>query len=380
MKKETPTNKPRRPSPWLRPMWWINVVAVVVLLVTYLAPHISPRYFWPLALLAFTYPYQLLVHLGLMGWWAFFRPKRVLLSGAALLLGWGHIGDHVQLFGRGSPSTAVQGEGVKVLSYNVRVFDLYNWTHNVHTRDAIFDLFHREDADILCLQEFFHSPNKRFFRTKDDLMRNFRYTHVHEHYPQHGRFDSHFGVATFSTRPIVARGVIAFPENPNNQCIWSDIAVDGDTIRVYNAHLASYHFGNDDYAFLGSLDTDTPSDTLKRGGLRILKRLRAGVMRRVGEVDRIVEHMTTSPHPVVYCGDMNDVPMSRAYGQFRELLTDAFTESGRGLGGTYIGKLPSLRIDHILHNEELETWDFRTLPDELSDHRPVSCNLAVRAR
>ncbi|MFN6115489.1 MAG: endonuclease/exonuclease/phosphatase family protein [Flavobacteriales bacterium] len=380
MKKETPTNKPRRPSPWLRPMWWINVVAVVVLLVTYLAPHISPRYFWPLALLAFTYPYQLLVHLGLMGWWAFFRPKRVLLSGAALLLGWGHIGDHVQLFGRGSPSTAVQGEGLKVLSYNVRVFDLYNWTHNAHTRDAIFDLFHREDADILCLQEFFHSPNKRFFRTKDDLMRNFRYTHVHEHYPQHGRFDSHFGVATFSTRPIVARGVIAFPENPNNQCIWSDIAVDGDTIRVYNAHLASYHFGNDDYAFLGSLDTDTPGDTLKRGGLRILKRLRAGVMRRVGEVDRIVEHMTTSPHPVVYCGDMNDVPMSRAYGQFRELLTDAFTESGRGLGGTYIGKLPSLRIDHILHNEELETWDFRTLPDELSDHRPVSCNLAVRAR
>ena len=380
MKMETPTNKPRRPSPWLRPMWWINVVAVVVLLVTYLAPHISPRYFWPLALLAFTYPYQLLVHLGLMGWWAFFRPKRVLLSGAALLLGWGHIGDHVQLFGRGSPSTAVQGEGLKVLSYNVRVFDLYNWTHNAHTRDAIFDLFHREDADILCLQEFFHSPNKRFFRTKDDLMRNFRYTHVHEHYPQHGRFDSHFGVATFSTRPIVARGVIAFPENPNNQCIWSDIAVDGDTIRVYNAHLASYHFGNDDYAFLGSLDTDTPGDTLKRGGLRILKRLRAGVMRRVGEVDRIVEHMTTSPHPVVYCGDMNDVPMSRAYGQFRELLTDAFTESGRGLGGTYIGKLPSLRIDHILHNEELETWDFRTLPDELSDHRPVSCNLAVRAR
>lgn len=380
MKKETPTNKPRRPSPWLRPMWWINVVAVVVLLVTYLAPHISPRYFWPLALLAFTYPYQLLVHLGLMGWWAFFRPKRVLLSGAALLLGWGHIGDHVQLFGRGSPSAEVEGAGVKVLSYNVRVFDLYNWTHNVHTRDAIFDLFHREDADILCLQEFFHSPNKRFFRTKDDLMRNFRYTHVHEHYPQHGRFDSHFGVATFSTRPIVARGVIAFPENPNNQCIWSDIAVDGDTIRVYNAHLASYHFGNDDYAFLGSLDTDTPSDTLKSGGLRILKRLKAGVLRRVGEVDRIVEHMTTSPHPVVYCGDMNDVPMSRAYGQFRELLTDAFTESGRGLGGTYIGKLPSLRIDHILHNEELETWDFRTLPDELSDHRPVSCKLAVRAR
>ncbi len=361
-------------------MWWINVVAVLVLFVTYLAPYVSPRYFWPLALLAFTYPYQLLVHIGLMGWWAFFRPKRVLLSGMALLLGWSHIGDHVQLFGRSSPTSDIHGEGVKVLSYNVRVFDLYNWTHNVHTRDAIFDLFHREDADILCLQEFFHSPNKRFFRTKDDLMRNFRYTHLHEHYPQHGRYDSHFGVATFSTRPIVARGVIAFPENPNNQCIWSDIQVDGDTIRVYNAHLASYHFGNDDYAFIGSLDTDTPSDTLKSGGLRILKRLKAGVLRRVGEVDRIVEHMAASPHPVVYCGDMNDVPMSRAYGQFREQLTDAFTESGRGLGGTYIGKLPSLRIDHILHSEELETWDFRTLPDELSDHRPVSCRLGVRAQ
>ncbi len=374
----TSTNETvRRPSPWLRPLWWLNVAAVAVLLITYLAPHVSPAHFWPLALLAFTYPYQLVVHIGFLGWWAFFRPKRMLLSGIALLLGWGHVGDHVQFFGRGAPGQEVAGDGVKLMSYNVRVFDLYNWTHNDRTRDAIFELFHREDADILCLQEFFHSPNKRYFRTKDDLLKNFRYTHVHDHYPQHGRYDSHFGVATFSTRPIVARGVIDFP-NPNNQCIWSDIQMDGDTIRVYNAHLASYHFGNDDYSFIASLDSDMPGDTLRRGGLRILNRLREGVLRRVGEVDRIVEHMARSPHPVVYCGDMNDVPMSRAYGQLRDQLQDAFTESGRGLGGTYIGRLPSLRIDHILHSPGLESWDFRTLPDELSDHRPLTCHLGVR--
>jgi len=370
----------KRPSRWLRPLWWANVLAVAVLLVTYLAPRISPSYFWPLAILAFSYPFQLTLHLVFISLWALLRPKRMLLSIGTLLLGFGHIGDHVQLLGRSSPSAVLSGEGATILSFNVRVFDLYNWTHNRHTRDAIFDLFRREDADILCLQEFYKSSDKRSFRTTTPLLKDFRYRYVHEHYFQHGKFDSHFGIATFSAHPIVGRGVIDFPENRNNQCIWTDIALDGDTIRVYNAHLASYHFGGDDYRFIEHLDTDTRSDTLRSGGMRILMRLKNGVMKRVGEVDRIVEHMAQSPHPVVYCGDMNDVPMSRAYGQFRGLLNDAFVESGRGLGGTYIGKLPSFRIDHILHSPEIESWGFRTLPDELSDHRPTTCHIALKRK
>jgi endonuclease/exonuclease/phosphatase family metal-dependent hydrolase len=95
-------------------------------------------------------------------------------------------------------------------------------------------------------------------------------------------------------------------------------------------------------------------------------------------VAKIAEHMNRSPHPVVYCGDMNDVPMSYGYTMLREQLDDAFVENGRGTGGTYIGKLPSFRIDHILHSEALESWNFTTHPEELSDHHAISCLLAPR--
>ncbi|MCB0778469.1 MAG: endonuclease/exonuclease/phosphatase family protein, partial [Flavobacteriales bacterium] len=93
----------------------------------------------------------------------------------------------------------------------------------------------------------------------------------------------------------------------------------------------------------------------------------------------IVDHMQDSPHPVLYCGDMNDVPMSYGYARLRELLDDAFVESGRGTGGTYIGDLPSLRIDHILFGEGLEAWDFNTLGDELSDHRAITTYIGLVA-
>lgn len=374
----TNSTETKRPSRWHRPLWWLNVLAAVVFLITFLAPSVSPVISWIPALLAMTFVFQLAIHVGFLVWWFLFRRKRMLLSGALLVLGYGHVKDHVQFFGRSGPEKSTVQE-MKVLSYNVRLFDLYNWSHNKVTRDSIFTLLHREDADVLCLQEFFQSNDARFFPTRSSLLKDFRYKQAHEHYTHEARYDQHFGIATFSTFPIVKKGFIDFPGTTNNVCIWSDIALTSDTIRVYNAHLASYHFGDEDYKFLQDLDTDTHTDSLKLGGERILKRLRRGFRLRAGEVEKIAEHMRNSPHPVLYCGDMNDVPMSYGYAALRSVLEDAFVESGTGLGGTYIGNLPSLRIDHILHGPELEAWDFRTLPNELSDHRAISSTIGLRA-
>ena len=37
----------------------------------------------------------------------------------------------------------------------------------------------------------------------------------------------------------------------------------------------------------------------------------------------------------------------------------------------------AFRIDHILHSEAIRSWDFRTVPDELSDHRAIACRVAL---
>ena len=72
------------------------------------------------------------------------------------------------------------------------------------------------------------------------------------------------------------------------------------------------------------------------------------------------------------CGDFNDTPSSYTYTTISKNLKDAFVETGTGFGRTYVGKFPSYRIDYILYQGELNAYDFQTLPDELSDHYPIT--------
>ena len=69
--------------------------------------------------------------------------------------------------------------------------------------------------------------------------------------------------------------------------------------------------------------------------------------------------------------------MSYSYHTLRDAgLMDAFVEKAAGAWGhTYIGDFPSFRIDRLLHGPELEAYDFRTLPEELSDHRAINALL-----
>lgn len=365
----------RRASRWHLPIWWANGLAVLVLLATYLAPHVSPKTFWPLALLAFGFPYLLALHACFLIYWLIFRPKRMLLSGVAVLLGIGHVRDHVQLFGSDAAPSAI-GEPVKLMSWNVRLFDLYSWGSHPKVRDRIFEVLRREEPGILCLQEFFHSSNNRLFRTRDEIVDNMGYRE-HLGWAASAAYER-FGVATFSKHPITGRGRIDFGRRSSNICIWTDIRIGEDTVRVYNAHLASYHFGRDDYRFIEGIERERTTDSLMAGGSRIMRLLRGGAARRAEEAALIAEDMDRSPHPVVFCGDINDVPMSFAYGVLRDGRRDAFVESGQGFGGTYIGDLPKLRIDHVLHAAAIASWGFHVLPEELSDHHAIVATVAVR--
>jgi endonuclease/exonuclease/phosphatase family metal-dependent hydrolase len=363
----------RRPSRWHLPIWWLNWLAVAGLLLSYLSIRVSPATFWPLALFGMAYPFLLLANALFIGWWLLFRRKRMWPSFGAILLGFGHVGEYVQLLGENEAPEAVHAP-FKIMSWNVRIFDLYSWSHNAQTKEEMLDLIRVEDADVLCMQEFLNVDKKLGTAVRDELMGAYRFTNYADEYTAHTRSGYHFGIATFSTKPIVAKGVIHFPDDLNNLCLWTDIRIDDDTVRVYNAHLASLRFGDQDYRFMKDVGDGASTEVIEQGGKRILRRLRSGFIRRASQMGTIAAHMRTSPHPVIWCGDMNDTPMSYSYHQLREVdLEDAFVESGSGIGHTYIGAFPSFRIDHIMHGPQLRSWGFHTLPDELSDHRPIIC-------
>ena len=124
------------------------------------------------------------------------------------------------------------------------------------------------------------------------------------------------------------------------------LAIGNDSIRIYNVHLASNWFESEDYEFL-----ERPS---VEGAESIIERLKTSFFKRAKQVKAIKAHMSTSPYPIILCGDFNDTPTSFSYKQLSEGLIDSFTYAGTGLGQTYNGKFPKLRIDYILHSPEFK--------------------------
>jgi len=89
----------------------------------------------------------------------------------------------------------------------------------------------------------------------------------------------------------------------------------------------------------------------------------------------IRKHIDESPYHVIVCGDLNDTAASYSYRLLKKGMKDAFVSSGRGVGRTYVGILPSFRIDYIFYSQGFDSFNFQTHDFRQSDHLPVSCSL-----
>jgi endonuclease/exonuclease/phosphatase family metal-dependent hydrolase len=179
---------------------------------------------------------------------------------------------------------------------------------------------------------------------------------------------------TLSRYPIVSSFVVQRDEQRNLMLV-SDILIGGDTIRVFNIHLESFRFGFDDYDFLTQVDLNSKNDEIRDGSRKVLKKLRDANIKRSNEVRQLRTYIEASAFPVIVCGDFNDTPSSFTYAFITRDLNDAFRESGRGLGNSYAGKLPSFRIDYILYDDHFRSVNYKTHRVNHSDHYPISCYL-----
>lgn len=257
---------------------------------------------------------------------------------------------------------------LRVMTFNTHMMGYYSKTDPREIRASILKLIKEEDCQIICLQEFFHSEKKGHFPTTDsirsiypDIQTHMRYTHA----LSQKRF---FGIVIFSRYPIIATGEIPYENETGNHCIWADVLVGNDTLRIINAHLQSIHLKPEDYAVA---EGEAQAHELDDAGKRIGKRLASAFVKRADQARRIRDHIDNCGHPVLVCGDFNDTPASFAYHEIRGNLKDAFLESGNGIGATYNGSFPGLRIDYLLHDEALSCGKCGVVREELSDHFPV---------
>lgn len=332
----------------------LNIGLLLLTLLAFAVPWVNPSFFWPLSILGLLCPWLLLANLvmGLI-WLSRRRWWLVGLSAAILLLGWPYL---TRVF---SFSSATETEGRqhwKLVSFNCHGFQYAQG--GLVDMDEVAAQLAGWEADVICMQEVLYTNTGKAYLQAIREATGLRHLY----------HDGAGGLAVFSRYPLSGSGTEYF-NNRANGYLYTDVALPGGPLRLYNIHLQTNAISGMAERVRSKGDLQEKETWLTIRGM--FSRYGRSSRERGRQAREIARKAAAADHPAIICGDFNDVPISYVYQSLTQELSDAFTTAGRGMGATYQGALPGLRIDYILHDPQLTVADFTTLRSGFSDHRPV---------
>ncbi len=261
---------------------------------------------------------------------------------------------------------------IRLMTYNVKVFNLYDWIKNVHYKKSIIGLIDSIAPDLLCLQEYVYDDRK-VFNTRDTLIALLGYPYYKESFNTHNKY-FHFGSAIFSHYPVVASEPILFQDSRNFVVKHKIIFPGNDTICLFNVHFQSIRFSSREYQYLDSIKTNLEENKINNL-FPIIRKLKHAAIIRAMQVDSIVSLIKKCQNKVIVCGDFNDIPGSYTYARFASLLDDAFVKSGWGTGFTFNRFFLPYRIDYVFVSQKVKPCRAFVIKKSYSDHYPVVVDL-----
>ena len=331
-----------------------NIVVTVLTFVAYILPFLAPKMFPLLSVLTLILPLFLILNALFFIYWLLQLKRQVILSGLVLLLGITFIN---KFYKYSSSDIEKEEKDFTVMSYNVRLFNLFDWIDSNDVGNTILSFINEQNPDILCIQEY--SEN-----AKVDL-RVYKYKTIFMEGKQ-----IKTGQAIFSKFPIFNQGDFKIPAAGNN-IIYADIKKGKDTIRVYNIHLQSIKISPDVNEISEHVDAINQSKYEQ-----LFSRIRDAFKKQEQQAEILVKHKNNCTYPVIICGDMNNSPFSYVYRSIKSDLNDCFVESGNGFGQTYKFKYYPARIDYIFASKKMKVKSFTTFTKfENSDHFPIMTRL-----
>jgi len=333
-------------SPFEKLLFFINSIIAFLFLASVLIPYLKPSFFFQFSILSLFTPLIIIANILFLFFWIAKLKRQFFLSFVVLLIGVDSLRSFINF---SNNSRFLGGNEISIISYNVRLFNIYKWIDEDNVNIKIRDFLNEKNPDIICLQEY---QNSEF---KID-----NYPYVYEKL----RGDNlKYGQAIFSKYPIINKGSVDFNSSSNN-AIFSDIKVMNDTIRIYNIHLQSFSFEK------GNTLID-----INKNNKMVIKNLSDTFIQQEQQVKELKNSIDNSPYKIIVSGDLNNTAFSYVYKELSKSLNDAFKEKGNGLGITYNYNFIPLRIDFILTQELFKINSFKTFKLNLSDHEPIYSEL-----
>jgi endonuclease/exonuclease/phosphatase family metal-dependent hydrolase len=354
-----------------------HVIIVLLFCVACLSPFVSPERWWPISFITLLFPFLLLALIIFFFGWLPFDFKCSLLSVAAVIIGWKSVSAFIAFNLPSAKNQTYEPPGsLHVMSYNVSQFGLYREKDSKYNRQAMFELIKKQALDVVCFQDFYTSERKNDFNNREDISTEMQFKDRFFSSDFNRNGNQHWGSIIYSKYPIINADKLKMSEGPlSESLIFADIVRGADTIRIINMHLASYRFNEHDYHNIEKIKKQ--KDTGLVATRNIVQKMRDAYVGRARQADVVSAFIRTSPYPTIVCGDFNDTPASYTYFTIRGELQDAFLRKGCGIGRTFGGLAPTLRIDYIFANNQFTINSFRKIDSDLSDHYPVIANLSL---
>lgn len=337
-------------------MRWLNILLIFTTFLAYLAPHISPDTTSLFSFFGLLYPWLVFSNLIFIIFWIRKKNWYALFSIGCLLLGTNYL---PTFFGINFNEKELSNS-TKIVSYNL--YGLRGWDKNsgwVYGNQL--GEFEKQKAALGKVKIFAgQEMSENLAESIGKILGLKQMVHLG-------------GNGILTSLPIKNKGKISFGKKTVNSCVWMDVVIQKKTVRIYSVHLQSNKI------------SDTASKIAKNGDLReketwldiktIMGSYRQAAKIRAGQADEVAAHIAQSPHPVILCGDFNDTPISYTYHTLSHHLKDSFCEQGLGFGTTYAGKIPMLRIDYILTNNQFEIGAYERYQFDYSDHYGVGAEV-----
>lgn len=357
----------------------LNLLAAIAFLLACLAPYLDPRKWWFVSLVGLGFAFIIITLVAFIFFWLIFKPRFIFISLLSLLMGWKSIS---VFFAFHSPVKFDYNKAkgsLRVVHWNVARFTEWKRNNNKgsQTRLKMMDLLKEQNADVLCLQEFFTSTDPAYYNNLNHVMKELGYPFYFYSWDADG-YRQWVGQVIFSRYPIVDSGMIRYPRPSLPEAlIHADIVLNTDTIRIYTTHLQSVQFRKKDFENIESIkNTD---DGMVENSKSIFSKLKRGVMLRAGQAEVLKKTISASPHPFILTGDFNDIPNSYTYFTVKgKELQDAFLMTGLGVGKTFSYIAPTLRIDYLFTTHDFKVRQFNRVIKNYSDHYMLVADVELK--